>query len=596
MTSRKLSTFFVLFLWLFTTFALAQDSGVVREISVRGNLKISTAAILAQMKSKVNMAFSQADLTQDEQSILEMGYFQDAKVLSRQISNNDWSLLVEVKENPVIKEVKITGNTAIKTEDILKVVQQPIGEIWNLRYNLPTADAISKLYEKSGYFAQADFQPIPESPNTLHIVIRERAVNKIEISGLHRTQESVIRKLLKTKPGQAFSEEKWAIDRRRLDSTQWFEELEASSRDTGDIGKFDLLLRLKEARTSILGLGLALDPRSRLAGGIRYSDTNFRGSGQTVAVNLQQDTAGSGLSAGVDYQNPWLDSKDTAMTVRVYSQINSYFSGSGFGGSVAPTGDERFDERRSGGAFSLARPIGKIYTGAIGFSYESINTLNLKTTGTNFVQQDGTLGKFNVTLARDTRDVPLDPAEGSLTRLMIEPGFSHVSKIGGQLGSNPELLGNHGFVRTQLEYKQFWSKRPKDPKKLADPRQVLALRSKFGVISGQVPFFEQFFAGGSDSLRGYSDQRFWGKQTFLTTIEYRVPIQKSFNLIGFADYGGAWGGYGSINSFTQSNSVNFKLGYGAGIGFRTPLGLIRIDFGLNSQGGSKTHISIGGAF
>ena len=118
------------------------------------------------------------------------------------------------------------------------------------------------------------------------------------------------------------------------------------------------------------------------------------------------------------------------------------------------------------------------------------------------------------------------------------------------------------------------------------------------MISGDVPFYEQLFIGGSDSLRGYAEQRFWGKNAIVASTEYRYPMPMSdaFTLIGFVDYGGAWGGYPGISNFSQSDKIKLHLGYGAGLGFRTPLGSIRIDFGFRPDGGSRTHFSIGGSF
>jgi outer membrane protein insertion porin family len=115
-------------------------------------------------------------------------------------------------------------------------------------------------------------------------------------------------------------------------------------------------------------------------------------------------------------------------------------------------------------------------------------------------------------------------------------------------------------------------------------------------LHSYVPFFEQYFVGGSDSVRGYDEDRFWGKQTLLGTLEYRHPLQRSFNAIAFVDYGGAWGGYGKANNFEQSNTFNMHVGYGLGLSFRTPLGPIRLDLGFDDRGKSRTHFLIGTSF
>ena len=100
-----------------------------------------------------------------------------------------------------------------------------------------------------------------------------------------------------------------------------------------------------------------------------------------------------------------------------------------------------------------------------------------------------------------------------------------------------------------------------------------------------------------DELRGYLERhRLDDVGDVVGTLEYRHPIQDNFSVIAFADYGGAWGGYPGISSFSQSSSLNFHLGYGLGISFRTPVGPIRIDFAFNEQGGSRTHFAFGSNF
>jgi outer membrane protein insertion porin family len=116
------------------------------------------------------------------------------------------------------------------------------------------------------------------------------------------------------------------------------------------------------------------------------------------------------------------------------------------------------------------------------------------------------------------------------------------------------------------------------------------------VISGDVPFFEQFFLGGASTIRGYEEDRFWGKQSLLTTLEYRHPIQKALAVSAFIDYGGAWGGFGTVGEFTQSSSAKFKLGYGFGVTFRSPLGPLRLDLGFDDRGKSRTHFQIATSF
>lgn len=576
--------------------AVAQTNDVVvKEVSVRGNAHISSDVILTAISNKAGAKFQREKVRNDEQAVRDLGVFKDVKILTRDISDTEIQLIIEVAENSFVKEVRITGNTVIKTADLQPLITQPVNQVFNTRTIGPTVDAITTLYRKKGYDCQVDVTPLVGSPETLDVKVYEQAIDQIKITGLRNTKERVLRKMIKTKPGRAFNLANWSADVRRIESTQWFEDFKTNVEPTAEINRFNLMLDVKEQRTGQIGFGASLDPQSRLAGLVRYTDSNFRGEGQNVSLVLQQDTVGSGLSASLDFSHPYMDSRDTSGLFRIYSRVQSYFTGSGLGSTNSPS-DERFDERRTGAAVAFARPFGKVYSASIGTSIEKINTLRLGSKVTDFIQQDGKLLQFQLQVARDTRDAPLDPAEGSYARLLMEPSFTSINKVGGNVANNTDILGKHKFLRSTVEFKSFWSKRPKDEKKFADPRRILAFRARYTNIVGAVPFFEQSFIGGADSLRGYTDQRFWGKQSFLTSLEYRLPIQKAFNVIGFVDYGGAWGGYGTLNKFIQSDRVKLQLGYGVGIGVRTPMGLIRIDFGFNSKGGNRTHFSIGGGF
>lgn len=574
----------------------AQGTKVIREIVIRGNQVVGAENIRATMRVSEGRPFIAGELERDQQSLLNLGVFQDVKVFSRDLSETEVQIVVDIQENPVVREISVIGNSVIKTEEILRAVTQQPGQLLNFNARRPTAEAIRALYDQRGFFAEVDFPTMPDQPNTMVILVLETKVNDIIINGLTRTRPRVINRLIRTRVGEPLNEATWVGDVRRIRSTQWFEKADAAIRPAQEIGQVDLLLDLKETRTAQFDVGVSLDPASRLAGTFAISDSNFRGTGQRIGLRYAQDTFGSGASASVDFTDPFFDDKQTTLQFSLYSRVNSYFAT--FGSTGTSISDDRFDERRNGGALSFSRPIRSGYDATLGVSVDSVSAVNLASSSAEFIQQDGTLIKFLAQLSRDRRDVPLEPFEGDFLRVSVEPGFANINKIGGSVASNTEILGNNSFVRFSGEYKAFFSRRPADRRRLGDPRPVLAYRARLGTVTGTVPFYEQFFVGGGDSLRGYPEQRFWGRTAFLTSLEYRIPFPgtDALNFAAFADYGGAWGGYQGVADFTQSTDFKAHLGYGAGVGFRTPLGQIRIDFGFRPDGGSRTHFSIGGSF
>jgi outer membrane protein insertion porin family len=268
--------------------------------------------------------------------------------------------------------------------------------------------------------------------------------------------------------------------------------------------------------------------------------------------------------------------------------------GFGGGGTNNPSDDD-YRERRTGGQVGFSRSLSDELSLGASIRYENIKTiLNTTDPSDNFIRQDGDVAVLTFGATRNRRDNNIDPSRGDLVRLQVEPGYGNTKDVG--TSTDDENVGSGLFLRNTLEYRIYWSDQPARQEDITASRRVLALRAKVGVITGKIPFFEQFFVGGADSVRGYPEDRYWGKNMALLSLEYRFPIQQSFSVVAFTDYGSAWGGYGSVGTYIQTDSPAFHFGYGLGFSFKTPLGPIRIDFGFDDRGRSRTHFQIGTSF
>lgn len=595
---------------------MAHSQNVVKDIVVRGNATVNREAILSAMSLKVGAAYSEDKRAADEIGIKSLGFFPAVRVAAvPDDSGNDWIVRVDVQEYRPIKEVRISGNTVIKTEDIVAKLPASLrpGHIFNENEPRSASKAISDLYTARGYVAEfSQFEPLEGSPQTLSIVIIEARVGDISVQGNRTTKDSVIRKLVRTRPGDVWSKDKWRTDLTRLYGTGWFEDVQTEPTIGEQVGVVDLNIDLKEARTGTFNVGLQLDPQNSLAGIVRYSQANLGGTGQNVGVSFIQSTRGVGPSVDLDYANPFIDSRQTTLRASIYSRVVFRFQG-GFLGSSSGSGlssADQYNERRTGGSLGFSRPIRDNVNAGLSLRAEDVRTNGIgsstydddnnpvtpKVPSNNFVRQDGFVSVLTLGVTRDRRDVPIDAASGDWASISVEPGFSNINKVGG-LTNDIGILGPSLFSKASFEYRKYLSSGPPRGFKLDDPRKVLAFRLRGGTILGNVPFFEQYFAGGSDSVRGYAQDRFWGKNMVISTLEYRFPIQKSFSLIGFADYGGAWGGYDGINNFSQSRDFDLHFGYGPGLSFKAgPLGNIQLYLGFNEEGKSRTHFLIGNSF
>jgi len=192
--------------------ATAQGTGAIKDIVITGNDHVSREAILSAMRTKVGQPYIQSNLDADKDTIANLGFFSAVDVHA-EAAENDWRIVVKVSEFPEIKEIRVTGNKSIPTEEILKVISSKQGEIFNLKHAEPSRKAIQNLYAKKGLFADLlDYAPLQDSPNTLNVSIVELVVNSVKVIGNERTKDRVIQRLIKTRPGEPWDVNKWKND------------------------------------------------------------------------------------------------------------------------------------------------------------------------------------------------------------------------------------------------------------------------------------------------------------------------------------------------------------------------------------------------
>lgn len=591
---RRLCWGWLILVLLSVSLASAQTRRV-ESITVRGLRNVSETAVLAVMRLKSGEEFNEALVETDRRAIESMGLF--AEVRPRvEPTETGVRIQFEVVENPLIREVRFVGNTLFTTEQLIEQLQNKPGFVFNYTLRRSDTGAIEDAYRQQGYLALVEEYRPPDYENgVLQVVITELKVGDIKVEGNTKTRDYVIRRELRTQPGELFYVPRWFRDLNRLQNTGFFDQVEWE-RDFREGGKMDLTIRVKERPTGRLNVGFAIDSRRRLVGLAEVYETNFQGRGQTVGLNFQSTGGRRGNSIEVLFSEPYLDRRRTSMSLSLYDKLVYRFTSNFFGGTLDPNLEQQYDERRRGFSVSFGRPFGEFFSASIGLRAEDVNTNRVATTtGGGFIRQDGSSLSFTLRGVYNTRDFDLDPAVGQYAVLTLEPGQTNIRSVEQQfLDSGVVRLGLSNFLRVSFDYRYYYS--PQGMRNtLDDKRQVFAFRLYYGTLTGNVPFFEQFFIGGAETLRGYSEDRFWGKQAALLSFEFRQPIEKGFTGVVFLDIGHAWGGYPSVNQFTQGRSFRPEVGWGFGVRVRTPFGPLRIDYGIGREGG-RTHFSIGQVF
>ena len=229
-----------------------KDKIKVNEIIIEGNEvltdnKIKSAMKKTNEKGKIlnlfrTKKFIQNEYENDKELVLkkynELGY-RDARIVADSVWKNDEKTVnvymkIDEGNKYYIRDIKFIGNTVFTSAQLANILQMNPGDVYNQtklddRINTPNEDGIQTLYMDRGYLF---FHLIPVETNVqndsvdleLRIVEGEPArINKVRIEGNDRLYEHVVRRELRTKPGNLFSKTDLIRSQRELAQTGHFD-------------------------------------------------------------------------------------------------------------------------------------------------------------------------------------------------------------------------------------------------------------------------------------------------------------------------------------------------------------------------------------
>jgi len=570
--------------------ALAQGD-LVREIVVRGNVNIESSKILAVVTHiKVGQPYSEEALQQDVNAVQDMGFFELGVVFgSTEPIEGGLRVVIDVTEYPKVQAVEFVGNTVLTTEELSGeqgIILKP-GDVFNfftLRHGLENIDA---LYREKGYLVEiADVEaPLDKGQwnGVLRVHLAEVTIEAIELVGLQKTQRKVVSREIRTRPGDLYNMFALREDQRRLLNKGFFDEQEGvavAEKLGSQFPKRVVVFEFKEKPTGMFTAGAGWSSRNKLVGYTEVSELNLRGRGQQAHLKWE---FGGISSYEVGFSEPWINERHWGLTLNAYNKLLNRYIASEF--AAAGLSSTR-NEKRTGGNVTVAVPLNKQETTWVWGTYrrETVSG-RFETQGLSILEPFYTQGLISSVALKglyDSRDYFNYPTKGWRNSLTVEL-------------AGPALASERSFGKYTLDVRKYLD---------LGRGQVAAGRLMLGMASGGVPLFETFVVGGAETLRGFAEDRFWGKKMFLLNLEYRVPLDspKRRSLVGvvFLDWGDGWGGVWSTADQSivypaEHQSFSPRLGYGLGLRVVTPVGPIRMDLGFSSEG-QEPHISIGQMF
>jgi len=565
----------LIFIWVGLNMVEAENQGKITAIVVEGNENISKDLIISQITSNLGDVFSKESIEKDVKAIYELGYFKDVRVKLESFREG-YKVVFVVVENLAVKEINITGNTVVSKEEMREVMILQEGQIFSQKILKNDLTRISQLYKDRGYLLINIKDINFDEEGKLWINISEGRLEKIVIEGNDKTKEKVITREINIQPGDLFDFEKVKKSLQKIYNLGYFEDVTMKLEPGSEEDVVVLVIKVIEKNTGKFGIGAGYNSEEGLMGFASIEEMNLFGGGQKVGAKLE---LGGRTTYKVSFLEPWLANTPTSLGFDVYDTTTN---------QEDKEGEEviaEYDEIKLGGRLIFGRKIS-----------DSINLgLELKTERVNYdlisgaLPEDTNEGLTNSlmpTFTYDTRDNVFDPTSGWYSSLSIE-------KAGGFLRGDYNFTKYNLTLRTYLSTDFF-----KDIfniggfKKITDnlSKGVLAFRAMGGMADTDLPSFAEYQVGGMNTIRGYDSGEFSGDKSLVFNAEYRFPLAENFQAVLFVDWGQTWDIEESIDI------ADLKFGRGVGVRFDTPIGPIRLDYGINEEGIGKTYFSIGHTF
>lgn len=595
---------------------------LVAEVVIEGANKELEDIVYATIDTEPGRITTRTQLQEDVNAVYATGFFQNVEV-----APGDTPLGVritfKVQPNPVLNQVSVETVPKNKASQVLpeakieEFFSQNYGQILNLRKLQEGIIKVNEWYSNNGFeLAQVVGAPNVSPEGKVTLVVAEGVIEDIQVRYFDeddepakgRTREFIVTREVELSAGDVFKRDTAQRDLQRVFGLGIFEDARFSFSPGKDPSKVVVNIDVVEGGGGSIAAGAGFSSSSGLFGTVSYQQQNVGGNNQTLGTEVQ--IGDDSLLFDVNFTDPWIATSKsrTSYTVNAFRRRSISLVFNGDDDIETVNGEDSPRVVRTGGGISFSRPLPsdpfarREWTLSTGFQYQRVQVKNDDgdAAGTGQLDDnddttnetiplafsdDGTDDLFVVRFGanRDRRDNALQPTKGSALRLGTEQTIP--------IGS-----GNILFNRVRANYSRFF---PINIIRFNDGPETLAFNLQAGTIIGDVPPYEAFILGGSNSVRGFGDGEVGsGRSSFLASVEYRFPVFKIVGGALFFDYGTTLGSESGVpgQPSVLRGLPNSGYGYGAGIRVQSPLGPIRVDYAVNDDGGNEIQFGIGEKF
>lgn len=626
---------------------------------VKGSKKVSKEEFREYMATHVNLNFFKSakfvkeEYETDKDALI--GFynskgFRDAEIVYDSIydiSNKYMNINIRVDEGNkyYFRNIAWTGNYIYTDEQLQRILGIEKGDVYDLdlvnkklNFNPNGAD-ISSLYMDDGYlFFNINPVEVGVNQDSIDLELRiyegaQATIDKVVISGNDKTNDHVILRELRTRPGDKFSRAELIRTQRELSQLGYFDPEQVNPvpvpdpvNETVDI-EWQLVERSNDQIELSGGWGGAFGFVGTF--GVTFNNFSVRnitkpehwrglpvGDGQSLSLRFQANGRNF-QSYSFSFVEPWLGGR----------KPNSF--GLSFSKSIQRSIDRIRDRtlgwlKVTGISASLGRRVrwpDDFFTVSTGVSYQRYDLFQFNSRSLGFSTGDANSITFNTTFARNSINQPMYPQNGSSISLSASftPPYSLWRDLDYENASASDRYKWLEYHKWNFDSKYFLT---------LTGKLVLSARAHFGYLGTytsktDVGPFERFQLGGSGltgqnfllgtdvvGLRGYPDNSITPFDTdtnieggtlfnkYVMEIRYPVSLAQSATIyaLTFVEGGNNW------DRFSEFNPYNIKKSAGIGLRIFMPaFGLMGIDWaygfdrvpGTFDNAGPQFHFSIG---
>lgn len=537
------------------------ESAAIKKINIIGNEVFSTEDLLEGFELSEGSFFSfirndnqyskeklQGDIETLESFYLDRGYLKFSIESSQiSLSRDKKSIFIDFNvfegDQYTISEVNVIGDIPFDEEAYLPITSSQEGEIYSQGQITAIEDYFKKILGNQGY-AFAEVSGVPETDDdnktvdlTYNIIPGKRTyTRKILFTGNEITQDYVLRREMRQFEGAWTSDDNIEAGKIRLERLGFFKEVSVETIPvplTDD--QIDVVYSVEEESTGSIGGNVGYSDFG-LQLGFNLQEQNFMGTGNTLSLGINKNIYSE------MYNFAFMDPYATVDGVSV--GYNLYFRKTDYGKyNVA-----NYLTNSEGLGVQYGYPISDTQRLGFNLTYDktdiSIGTLPAREIY-DFVASEGNIFETvsaNFVWSRVTLNRGLFPTDGSSTSvsLMTTLPFSDLN-----------------YYRASIQQKTY--------QPLGFGNLVFGFSGELGYMdaygdSEETPFFQNFYAGGPRSLRGFESNTLGPRSTQAPCYEFNYAEGTCPNLIDTDGDGEADAPYENPYANTTSRYYDAPIG------------------------------------